>query len=128
MMPDHGTRRRYGRGCRCTPCRGANATYDRELRARAGLREHGNRTTYTYGCRCEPCRQANRDYTRERMSRTEPTARILAKLEDLEWLLVNGEDPERAASRVGWSFKLAQRTLSQHRPDLLDLFRIASVA
>lgn len=127
-MRTHGKRSTYRSGCRCDQCRAANSTYDRELRARAGLREHGNRTTYSYGCRCEPCRAANRDYTRERMSRTEPTARILAKLEDLEWLLVNGEDPERAAARVGWSFHVAQRTLSQHRPDLLDLFRIASVA
>ena len=26
-LPDHGTRRRYKLGCRCLPCRAANATY-----------------------------------------------------------------------------------------------------
>ena len=38
MTPDHGTRARYSRVCRCDSCRGANAAYDRALRARAGLR------------------------------------------------------------------------------------------
>lgn len=31
-IPPHGTRARYRRGCFCTPCRAANATYQAELR------------------------------------------------------------------------------------------------
>lgn len=33
-LPDHGTRARYARGCRCPTCRGANAAYARNLRVR----------------------------------------------------------------------------------------------
>lgn len=32
--PSHGTRTRYQRGCRCLPCRSANATYEAEYRDR----------------------------------------------------------------------------------------------
>lgn len=31
---DHGTRARYQAGCRCTPCRAAEAVYRRQLRGR----------------------------------------------------------------------------------------------
>jgi hypothetical protein len=33
-VPEHGTRARYCRGCRCPDCRAANAAYDRALRRR----------------------------------------------------------------------------------------------
>jgi hypothetical protein len=32
LEPDHGTRARYRRGCPCTPCRAAEATYRADLR------------------------------------------------------------------------------------------------
>lgn len=35
-VPDHGTRSRYQAGCRCTPCRAANAVYMAQLRGRKG--------------------------------------------------------------------------------------------
>ena len=35
--PEHGTRARYKRGCRCLVCRAAEAAYRRELRAAAGV-------------------------------------------------------------------------------------------
>lgn len=121
MMPDHGTRRHYGRGCRCDQCRGANAAYDRELRARAGLPAHGTRSTYTGGCRCDPCREANTVYQRQHHSGAiQARGTTLAKLEDLEFLLAIGEYPPRAADRVGWSVKTAQRMLHRHRPGLVD--------
>lgn len=121
-MPDHGTRARYSRGCRCTPCRDANAAYDRKLRARAGLPEHGKRGTYTSGCRCEPCRAANTEYQKVRArGGVKPTKATLAKLEDLEFLLSMGEHPERAAARVGWTANTAQEMLLRHRPQLEHL-------
>lgn len=119
MTADHGTRARYHRGCRCDQCRAANAAYDRELRARAGLPVHGKRGTYTSGCRCEPCTEANREYQRKHHhGEVKARGATLAKLEDLEFLLSVGEHPPRAATRVGWSIKTAQTMLHRHRPDL----------
>lgn len=122
VMPDHGTRARYHRGCRCEPCRGANAAYDRELRARAGLPTHGKRSTYTAGCRCEPCRSANTAYHLEKYGApTSARGRTAERIEDLEWLLRMGEWPPRAAERVGWSAETAQRMLYRHRPELASV-------
>lgn len=119
MTPDHGTRARYSRGCRCELCRGANAAYDRELRARAGLPVHGTRGGYQKGCRCDECRAANAAYTRKHYhGAVGPQKSTLAKLEDLEFLLSVGEYPERAAARVGWSWRTATTMLRRHRPEL----------
>jgi len=38
--PDHGTRARYGKGCRCDPCKAANAAYSREWTARNPRQEY----------------------------------------------------------------------------------------
>lgn len=38
--PAHGTRARYRRGCRCLPCRSANAIYQQRYRL---ARQHGRR-------------------------------------------------------------------------------------
>ncbi|WP_193117065.1 hypothetical protein [Brachybacterium tyrofermentans] len=100
MMPDHGTRRRYGRGCRCTPCRDANAAYGRELRARAGLPDP------------KPVRARD-------LSAPPPQGRVAARLEDLEFLLDVGEYPDRAIARIGWSVAGAKRNL--HRRGRHDL-------
>lgn len=126
-MPDHGTRARYSRGCRCDQCRGANAAYDRELRARAGLPEHGKRSTYTKGCRCDPCRAANTEYQRKHYrGAAKAQGATLAKLEDLEFLLSVGEYPSRAAVRVGWSWETARTMLRRHRPELADVMEGAA--
>jgi len=119
MSAEHGTRARYRRGCRCDSCRGANAAYDRKLRARAGLPEHGKRSTYTAGCRCDPCRAANTEYQRKHYhGAAKAQGATLAKLEDLEFLLSVGEYPHRAAARVGWSWETARTMLRRHRPEL----------
>lgn len=67
----HGTRSRYARGCRCEPCRDANAAYVTRWRHRTGrtdparaipagtMARHGTETRHRYGCRCEACRAAN---------------------------------------------------------------------
>lgn len=67
MRVEHGTRTRYGKGCRCLSCRVANRTYMRSLRAKhlaaglaAGDSRHGTPGGYThYGCRCTDCTAAN---------------------------------------------------------------------
>lgn len=95
MTPDHGTRARYHRGCRCDSCRGANAAYDRALRAKAGLPD--------------PAPVVIDDRTRPA-----PTGRTAARIEDLEFLLSVGEIPDRAVERVGWSLRTAERLLARH--------------
>ncbi len=40
-MSDHGTRARYVKGCRCRPCKDANAEYTRAWRARNRSRALG---------------------------------------------------------------------------------------
>lgn len=95
MTPDHETRARYQRGCRCEPCRGANAAYDRALRAKAGLPD--------------PAPVVIDDRTRPA-----PTGRTAARIEDLEFLLSVGEIPDRAVERVGWSLRTAERILARH--------------
>lgn len=100
MTPDHGTRRRYTRGCRCTECRAANAAYDRALRARAGLPD--------------PVPAPVDDPTRPA-----PTGRTAARIEDLEFLLSVHESPERAVARIGWSMRTAERMLMRHGRHIL---------
>ena len=62
---EHGTASRYWAGCRCAPCRAANAALHhegRERRRRALATApvtHASASTYrNWGCRCEPCHQA----------------------------------------------------------------------
>ena len=53
----------YADGCRCEPCRAAQA--DRNRRNRADrvqrLTVHGIRSSYDAGCRCEECKDARRE-------------------------------------------------------------------
>ncbi|GAA1327527.1 hypothetical protein GCM10009592_14440 [Brachybacterium rhamnosum] len=95
MPAGHGTRARYCRGCRCEECRAANSAYDRALRARAGLPD--SKST------------PSDDATLPR-----PHGRTAARIEDLEFLLSVGEHPDRAAERVGWTPKAAERALHRH--------------
>lgn len=46
LQPPHGTRARYQAGCRCTPCRAAEATY------RAGLRQRHLKHLPILGATC----------------------------------------------------------------------------
>lgn len=95
MTPDHGTRARYSRGCRCDECRVANTAYDRALRARAGLPDE----------RPVPVDDPTRPAAR---------GKVADRIEDLEFLLSVGEDPVRAVERVGWSMSAADRALNRH--------------
>jgi hypothetical protein len=60
----HGTMNGYGNnGCRCQPCRDANAAAQRARREKwreAGFegRKHGTYYLYSMGCRCDACKQA----------------------------------------------------------------------
>lgn len=65
-MAVHGTLAKYGKGCRCEPCRSAQKLYSaaryRKTTA-AGLHKldprHGSAYAYiNYGCRCDKCRTA----------------------------------------------------------------------
>ena len=108
MSAEHGTRARYSSGCRCDPCRGANAAYDRKLRARAGLPKE-------------------RPIPVDDLARPAPKGRTAARIEDLEFLLSVGEAPERAVERVGWSMATADRMLSKHgRFGLASRLRVLS--
>ena len=50
---------------------------------------------------------------------TARAARTDARIEDLAFLLDNGEDPARAVARVGWSLAAAERALMRRgRNDL----------
>lgn len=95
MTPDHGTRARYSRGCRCNDCRAANTAYDRALRARAGLPDE----------RPVPVDDPTRPVAK---------GKVADRIEDLEFLLSVGEAPERAVERVGWSMAAAERALHRH--------------
>lgn len=64
LDPRHGTNNGYGNlGCRCEPCRTANAAKQREDRARRATRkvpDHVHGTANGYGnwrCRCDACRE-----------------------------------------------------------------------
>lgn len=50
-----------------------------------------------------------------------PHSSTLRRIEDAEWLLDQGEWPERAARRVGWSLTTMSRMMARHshRPDLI---------
>lgn len=66
----HGTTSAYNNmGCRCQPCKAANAAHIRAMRAQARERAktdpriipHGTAHAYAYwGCRCSDCREAAR--------------------------------------------------------------------
>lgn len=67
--PEHGTRYRYLRGCRCDDCRAAVRGY-RALLTERGPSQHGTASAYcNYGCRCKECKEAWRSYSRELRSR-----------------------------------------------------------
>lgn len=53
----HGTRGRYGKGCRCKLCAKAHMTWSQSYRAAHTLAngKHGNMSMYNAGCRCETC-------------------------------------------------------------------------
>lgn len=61
--PRHGTYAGYVRGCRCDPCRKANATYTKARRnANRGKQphKHGQANGYIdYRCNCNPCMAAH---------------------------------------------------------------------
>lgn len=75
--PEHGTTRRYWRGCRCAAYTSAAAAYglaryhvrnppsSRTTRPRVE-HEHGNIKRYWQGCRCATCHASNLDYGRQR--------------------------------------------------------------
>lgn len=66
----HGAVRSYQNGCRCTDCKAANATSQRNRRQRAATDPtradkagHGKASTYrNHGCRCEACTAASTSY------------------------------------------------------------------
>lgn len=66
---EHGTRRQYRKGCKCTACKAAEAAYKREQVARAATKTipHGTVQGYVYKCRCDACVQAKRDYEKSRV-------------------------------------------------------------
>lgn len=73
--PRHGTYNGYSNlGCRCQPCRDANAEATRAFRAKrdpALAPEHGTVSTYNnYCCRCNECTGALRDYAAWRRRRS----------------------------------------------------------
>lgn len=65
---DHGDYSYYtNRGCRCDPCRKANAEYTARWRRKAIKSRkpfvHGTSSAYTNnGCRCVECKEARRQY------------------------------------------------------------------
>ena len=64
----HGTRKRYDKGCRCDLCRQAVTEYMRNYRAKRSPSEenfkHGSYFGYSCGCRCELCVQHKHEYER----------------------------------------------------------------
>lgn len=72
-IPEHGTRGRYVRGCRCSICREKLRDYSkayraahrkpRKTRSDKGVRrpntQHGTHSSYGRGCRCRPCKDAH---------------------------------------------------------------------
>lgn len=64
--PRHGTVNGYSNlGCRCQPCKDANAVYNKRCREQREGRltpddpRHGKTSTYTnWRCRCDACRQS----------------------------------------------------------------------
>lgn len=71
----HGLTATYQAGCRCEPCKVAQAAYAKEryearkrgdVRTRPAAKEHGTRPMYAAGCTCEECRAAEAAYQRGR--------------------------------------------------------------
>lgn len=62
----HGTRKRYQKGCRCDACRAAEVEYTRRYRQARDTTAvdfpHGTHTGYACGCRCERCVSFKRGY------------------------------------------------------------------
>jgi len=92
--PQHGSTSRYSYGCRCQPCKDAQAAYQRELRARkegddyqprkrgrkAATLAHGTTSGYSKGCRCPECKQAQSEHgRRKRQQDRERSARLEAE-------------------------------------------------
>lgn len=69
----HGTRNAYTNGgCRCDPCRAANAEAGREGRASRALRRparHDDSAYHNWSCSCEVCRAAHAAHMREYLAR-----------------------------------------------------------
>ena len=72
---EHGLTATYQAGCRCEPCKVAQAAYAKEryearkrgdVRTRPAADTHGTRPMYASGCRCEECRAAEAAYQRGR--------------------------------------------------------------
>lgn len=112
-MSPHGTRARYQAGCPCTPCRTANAAYDRALRR--GERGHGTAKAYREGCPCDDCAEA---YTRWAQQQPEPKRisrpEVMHRLDEVEHLVAGSTWPPHAARRVGWSVETAERAAARH--------------
>lgn len=73
----HGLTATYQAGCRCEPCKTAQAAYAKEryearkagdVRKRSTVKQHGTRSMYAAGCKCEECRAAEAAYARKRYS------------------------------------------------------------
>ncbi|MGP5291660.1 hypothetical protein ACTXL6_16500 [Brachybacterium tyrofermentans] len=112
-MTAHGTRARYQAGCPCTPCRAANAAYDRALRRRG--RAHGTAKTYRDGCLCEDCSTAySRWAQKQSAAKRIPSGEVTYRLGELEHLIAGGVWPPTAAQRVGWSVENAERAAARH--------------
>lgn len=103
-----GTRSAYAAGCRCDPCRAANATYATAYNRARGVPPRqpakcGTRSKYNRGCRCDECRTANRESGRpsRRLYAAAVSAayRALAKAHDDEYrdLLAKELDERRGA-------------------------------
>jgi len=75
----HGAVRSYQNGCRCEACKAANATSQRNRRARAATDPnradkagHGKASTYrNHGCRCEACTAASTSYQNDYYERSQ---------------------------------------------------------
>jgi hypothetical protein len=66
--PEHGTRARYQKGCKCDECKRSHADHQASLR---GLEppNHGTESGYiNYACRCQPCKEAARAAVRARLA------------------------------------------------------------
>lgn len=62
----HGTRKRYEKGCRCDECRAATSSYMAKYRKTRDVGAltfpHGTHHGYSCGCRCDQCVELKRSY------------------------------------------------------------------
>lgn len=115
-MPPHGVRARYQKGCKCAPCRAANAAYDRALRC--GRRDHGSTVAARRGCRCEACTLAYSQWA-EQLDQKQGSSRVSIeevsyRLSEIEHLIAGGVWPPEAVHRVGWSTAAAEQAAARH--------------